>query len=101
TQKDICTLWGMRKQTVNTALSKLLGSGLIELSESDTDKRSKIITLTQLGSDFSEREVQRVIDLEMRALRRMTADEREAMLSTSKRFLELMRLESAADTGGF
>ncbi|MEQ9878235.1 MarR family winged helix-turn-helix transcriptional regulator [Pectobacterium aroidearum] len=49
TQKYICERWSLPKQTVFSICKLFKEQGLIDITESEHDKREKILTLTELG----------------------------------------------------
>lgn len=52
-QKEIAEHCGIVKQTVNTVVHDLEKHGLIEMTPSKTDKRSRIISLTDAGQAYA------------------------------------------------
>lgn len=48
-QKDIETALGLRKSTVSGILDTMIRNGLVEKTDSKTDLRSKVISLTEKG----------------------------------------------------
>ena len=52
-QKEIAEHCGIVKQTVNTVVHDLEKHGLIEMTPSKTDKRSRIISLTDAGQTYA------------------------------------------------
>lgn len=54
TQKHICDEWYLPKQTVFNICKEYKEKGWIEFSESPTDKREKILRLTQTGQAYAE-----------------------------------------------
>ncbi len=58
TQKQICLVWELPKQTVSTTCSRLLTDGMIEFLPADclpdaSDKREKLMRLTEQGRIFA------------------------------------------------
>lgn len=53
TQKQICILWELPKQTVSTTCSRLLANDLIEFLPDASDKREKLMRLTEQGRIFA------------------------------------------------
>ncbi len=95
TQKDICDQWSMSKQTVNSALKEIEKNGFIILKESENDRRSKIIEITQSGYNFSCEFIETVFQAEEQTWKRMTKEERAGMLQYSKKYLDLFKEETA------
>lgn len=93
TQKMIKEQWSMSKQTVNSAIRDLIKDDLIVLSESQSDKRSKQIKLTENGEKFAIENIDTIYRYECSAFERMTDKERTDLIVNSRKFLELLRLE--------
>ncbi len=90
TQSEICTAMYQPKQTVNSAIKKLEGSGYIELS-SGKDNRSKRLRLTERGEALAAKTVDRVIGIELDALGGLSYDEQETFLKLFRRFTEHLK----------
>lgn len=93
TQKEISDQWAMNKQTVNSALKGLEKSGYIALTASETDKRSKYITLTNKGAQFAQENIDIVFQLEQLAFQKLSDAERVIMIEINRRYQELLRVE--------
>ena len=76
TQKDICSFIYQPKQTVHSALKKMVEDGLIEVGDYN-GKRHKYVTLTEKGEEFSRKTVDLVLAEEIAAFEDMDASERE------------------------
>lgn len=76
TQKDICSFIYQPKQTVHSALKKLVKDGLIEIGDYN-GKRHKYVVLTEKGEEFSRKTVDLVLAEEIAAFEDMDASERE------------------------
>ncbi len=94
TQKTICEQWSFSKQTINSALKTLLKHELIQLQQSDTDKRIKKIVLTQKGQLFSRKYVDPVVNIERTIFIKMSEKERTALINSSRRYLEIFTQEA-------
>jgi DNA-binding MarR family transcriptional regulator len=94
TQRDIREQWSISKQTVNSALKELENKHIISLSESKDDKRSKRISLTEEGCRFSEKHIDIVCKAEETAFGKMSDLERDAMLRSARRYLDLFKDEA-------
>ena len=89
TQRDLCEYLKQPKQSVHTALKKLIEKGYIELSFGD-DKRSKYITLTDVGNKFAEQTIDRVIEAERKALTGLSGDEIKHFFEIMHRYTDLL-----------
>ena len=76
TKKDICSFISQPKQTVHSALKKMVDDGLIEVGDYN-GKRHKYVTLTEKGEAFSQKTVDLVLAEEIAAFEDMDASERE------------------------
>lgn len=76
TQKDICNFIYQPKQTVHSALKKMVEDGLIEVGDYN-GKRHKYVTLTKKGEAFSQKTVDLVLAEEIATFEDMNASERE------------------------
>ena len=76
TQKDICSFIYQPKQTVHSALKKMVDDGLIEVGDYN-GKRHKYVTLTEKGEAFSQKTVDLVLAEEIAAFEDMDASERD------------------------
>ena len=79
TQKDICSFIYQPKQTVHSALKKMVDDGLIEVGDYN-GKRHKYVTLTEKGEAFSQKTVDLVLAEEIAAFEDMDASEREHVM---------------------
>lgn len=59
--------WSFPKQTMNSTCSKLIKKDFIVYSQSDTDKRKRVIHLTPAGQDFTQPIVQKINQAERNA----------------------------------
>lgn len=79
TQKDICNFIYQPKQTVHSALKKLVKDGLIEIGDYN-GKRHKYVVLTEKGEEFSRKTADLVLAEEIAAFEDMDASEREFLI---------------------
>ena len=93
TQKDICNLWFMSKQTVNSALKSLHREGYIALETSQEDRRKKLIALTESGSAFVDKHIKPIMDAEEKAMGALAEEERTVLLSSAQRFQEELKAQ--------
>ena len=76
TQKDICSFIYQPKQTVHSALKKMVEDGLIEVGDYN-GKRHKYVTLTEKGEAFSEKTIDLVLTEEIAVFEDLDVSERE------------------------
>ena len=94
TQKEISNQWTMNKQTVNSAMKGLEKNGYITLESSESDKRSKYITLTDKGVKFAQNNIDIVFALEQHAFQKLSDSERAVMIESNRKYYELLREEA-------
>lgn len=74
TQKQICKSCGMPKQTVNNIIKSLHEQNLIVLKTQETDRREKVMSLTEQGKKYLLETLAPFIDLGSRVIQRMGED---------------------------
>ena len=104
TQAEICEFLAEPKQTVNSALKKLVAEGYLTLS-AGTDQRSKHVRLTPKGEQLARERVDRIPEAEAAALRAMAPDDRAAFLRLTRQYRllferQLRTLSSHSSQGG-
>lgn len=80
TQRKIAEHFSYSKQTVNSALKTLEARGLVELSCSKSDRRTKLVSLTDAGRAFSDERIRPAIAAEDRAFTSLAPEERAELL---------------------
>ena len=90
TQSDVCAAVYQPKQTVHSALKKLMGAGYLQLAEG-RDRRSKYLVLTERGEALVRRTVDPVMAAETAAIDTLTEAERTQFLSLCRRYNTALR----------
>ena len=96
TQRDLCAVLCEPKQTVNSALKKLVEEGVLRLEAADGNLKNKRVCLTEAGEAFLRRTVDRVFGVESAAAARLTEEERSALVALSQKLLDAFRAETEA-----
>ena len=101
TQAGLCEFLHEPKQTVNSALKKLVAEGYLALS-AGTDQRSKLVRLTPKGEQLARERVDRIPEAEAAALRAMSPDDRAAFLRLTRQYRLLFeqQLRTLSSQGG-
>ena len=101
TQAEICEFLVEPKQTVNSALKKLVAEGYLALS-AGTDQRSKLVRLTPKGEQLARERVDCIPEAEAAALRAMSPDDRAAFLRLTRQYRLLFeqQLRTLSSQGG-
>ena len=65
TQKDICEIWIVSKQTINTICNAFIAEGIVQTSEqANEDGRQRLLKLTQKGNQLAKPIVEKLLKLE-------------------------------------
>lgn len=70
TQRDICSQMSFKKQTVNSAVSKLVKNGMLTLSTADGNSKNKILMLTPEGREFAQCTINQLLEAELKAAKK-------------------------------
>ena len=90
TQSDICSAVYQPKQSVHSALKKLLEDDVLRLTEG-RDRRSKHLVLTEQGEALVRRTVDPVMAAETAAMNTMTETEQAQFLALCRRYNAALR----------
>lgn len=93
TQKDLVDLLVQPKQSMHTALKKLVNDGYVVLECQESDRRSKYIRLTEKGICLAETTADQIVQVENRAFSTFTEEERETVLRLFERLTCEMQRE--------
>ena len=104
TQTQLSEQLSLPKQTMNSALKKLVEAGYLRLEAADGNLKNKQVLVTEAGDAFLRRTVDRVFDMENAAVSHLSGEERAALLDLSQKLLDAFRTETerflkAQDTG--
>ncbi len=90
TQTELCGTLCLSKQTINSALKVLSGAGYISLEVPRGKHRSKYLSLTPAGREFIRGTIDLVFQVEEEAYKGLSEEERRALLSLLRRYLDLL-----------
>lgn len=93
TQNELAKALCIPKQTVNSAVSKLVKDGFLELVQRPGPRNSKTVQLTEQGMERCREFVLPLIEAEDRALARMTGEEQELFLSLYEKRYQYLKEE--------
>ncbi len=101
TQKDICKKTFLPRQTVNTVITGFYKNGWVTLRELPEDRRVKSIHLTQAGQAYTEQIVPQIRAAELRAMERLTEEQRKGLLEGIRIYRDAFReaMLSGRETG--
>lgn len=99
-QQDICTLWSLPKQTVNTIIRRMVRRGLAVLEVVPGTRNRKIIRLTEAGRKYGETVVMPVSEAEQRAFQRMPEEDQVRFLDVMGKYIDMLKEELLKAAGG-
>lgn len=92
-QQDICDMWSLPKQTVNSVVANLRQKDYIYLEVVPGTRNRKIIRLSESGKEFGEKIISRIYDAEQRTFARMSKEERQTCVDLIGKYVSLLREE--------
>jgi len=90
TQNDIAGIFGLPKQTLNSAISKLSALGWVTLTQCAGPRNKKTLALTDTGMEICIKHIKPLCEAEERALGRLTDEEKETFLSLHEKVYRSM-----------
>ena len=87
TQKQLCSLCFLPKQTVNAAVTGFYDKGWLRMQELPEDRRNKALHLTELGRSEAGRILQNLQECDRIAMGSLTESEQEQLLSLTRRYM--------------
>ncbi len=88
-QRDICALSFGRKQTINSAIQKLVKEGLLLMKQGKG--REMHIYLTEAGNTFVRQKVEPLVEIEDSVWREMPPEERQELIRLTKQYVDHYR----------
>ena len=93
TQRALCSDWHYPPQTVNSALKSLERQGLLVLEPVPGNQKNKRIVLTDRGRETAQKEIFPLMLAEQRAFQGLGERDGEALLSLTRHYVELLRVQ--------
>ena len=85
TQRDIAAYFAVDAAAVSRMLESLAGKGMVAVTSSETDRRAKAVTLTELGHETIRAWDERCAEVEQIMLDGMSAEERAQLADLLER----------------
>lgn len=92
-QQDICDLWSLPKQTVNSVVMNMVKKGAITLEVVPGTRNRKLLRLTKAGKRYGETIVHPVFEAECRAASRLTIPERQLCVTLLGKYTTYLKEE--------
>lgn len=93
TQRDICDLWSIPKQTVNTIIGNLAKKDLLYLTDISGTKKNKSIVLNNEGKKYAKRIVDPIRCVESKVLDSIDKTEIVKCLALFSKIIENLKKE--------
>lgn len=97
TQKAICEMSFLPRQTVNTIITNFFKNGFLELRELPEDRRIKTIHLTTKGQEYVDRFSPHIIQAEYAAMEGLTNEQRKALIEGIRLYGQMFRKKIAKE----
>lgn len=93
TQKELCGIWYLSKQTVCSCSKQLVIKGYVEATPSKSNFREKLLTLTPNGRELCAVTAKRVRKAELAAFEKLSPDERVTLIELTKKHIDCIDKE--------
>ena len=91
TQQIISRQLSYKKQTVNSAVAKLVRKGTLMLTDNSENNRSKIVRLTEKGQEFVEKTVKVLLTTEMKAAKKFGKRKLESLCNLQEEYFRTLK----------
>lgn len=91
TQKEICSLLSLPKQTISSMINNLSHKGYVDKEICSLDHRNVYITLTMSGQQFCHELFSQLNEIEMKAFSQLTSKQREEFTKTNAMLSEFIK----------
>lgn len=92
-QQDICDMWSLPKQTVNSVVANLNKKGYVFLEVVPGTRNRKVIRLTDAGKAYGKDIVTQIYEAENRTIERLSEEERQSCIALLGRYIGFLREE--------
>lgn len=86
TQKQLCEITMLPKQTVHSIVMSFVKQGYIEVLESPEDRRQKTLSLSVEGINFANKVLPKIKNAEDRSIEQFSAEEKETFFMLLEKF---------------
>ena len=95
-QQDICNLWSLPKQTVNTIITHMRLKKYIYLEKVPGTRNCKVVRLTEAGRAYGESIVLPILRAEERAVEKFSSEEFSQILNSFNKYIDVLKEEFKA-----
>lgn len=93
TQKQICEWWALPKQTVHGILLDLDKKGYLIMTENAENKRERLVSFTESGSEFASSILKQLHQMEERVMEKLGEEKRDRLIECNTEYYELLKEE--------
>lgn len=90
-QSEICERLSATKQTVSAIIKKFLKKGYVSLTESETDRRNKIVRFTKLGLEYTQKIIPPAANAEIDAMAELSGQDIAELVRLTTLFSHCMK----------
>lgn len=90
-QSEICERLSATKQTISAIIKKFLNQGYVKLTESETDRRNKIIRLTSEGKKYAKKIIPPASKAEIDAMAELSSEDIAELVRLTVLFSNYMK----------
>lgn len=90
-QSEICERLSATKQTVSAIIKKFLKLGYVSLTQSQTDRRNKIIRFTDAGAEYAGGIIPAAAEAEINAMGALPAEDVVCLVRLTEQFSQNMK----------
>ncbi len=91
TQNDICRSSVITKQTVSAIMKSYLSKGYISMEEITSDRRNKLVKLTEEGRRYADQIIPTIIDAEHQSMAMLGEEKINEMIGLCTRYAENLK----------
>lgn len=95
-QSEICERLSATKQTVSAIIKKFWKLGYLSLTESETDRRNKIIRFTEAGMEYTRKIIPPAANAEIDAMAELSGEDIAELVRLTTLFSEQMKAKFQA-----
>lgn len=92
-QQDICEMWSLPKQTVNSVVINMVKKEFVRLEVVPGTRNRKLLRLTDKGKSYGATVVQPIFEAEYRTIARLSEQERQICISLLGKYISYLREE--------
>ena len=93
TQQTICSQMSFKKQTVNSAVAKLVKEGMLALTAMNENNKSKTLSLTPKGAEFANNTVNSLLNAELKAAQKFGKRKLNSLCTLRDEYLDILQSE--------